>query len=367
MENINQTIAELERVISRQEELLQTQQQEMQQQHAQHLLQLQMNQQPQFYKFHMSPRDIMDQFRRMKPLDDHHNPKAFIKAVETNISLCGTDQELIQHCINIIANEKILGTAGKRTRELEDNSSWEAIKAKILQGSRPRKTYAEVFNFCRTVKVSNLNELFIIFEKCKAEINEIYIFDPLKPGIYKPENVDRDLVDILLEKIDGPIRAHITETETLNDIIVKYSKLKLLQDKRAIDYRHRKYVDKNKANYEGFKKSYRSYENNKISDNRQTKPTNDNRQQSGNNNNYIRNTNFNRNNYNNRNNYDYGYNNSSNKIQANLPRQTKSSHMSVDYNPSSSRLSNNSNLMEIGNGEEKEVNFLTPPQTLNSP
>lgn len=197
-EEMRERMQQLQEVVIRQEQLLlqlQNQQNHQQQQPPQYIPYND-------FGFSMTPKDVIEQFRRLKPLDEKHNPRAFINALEANLTLCGNNENLVQFCMGIVANEKISGNAGRRARELQNNASWEEIKYKIFQEFKPKRTYAEIFNFCRTVKVSNLNELFRVFEQCKYEINDIYLGDQFNPNIYKPENVDRDLVDILLEKID---------------------------------------------------------------------------------------------------------------------------------------------------------------------
>lgn len=42
-----------------------------------------------------------------------------------------------------------------------------------------------------------------------------------------------------MEKFDGPLRPHLVENLTLNDIIGRYTELRLLDDSRTVESRHR--------------------------------------------------------------------------------------------------------------------------------
>lgn len=387
---MQQQLQEQQQEQIQQQQLEQAQQEQQQRQQLQELNLQQTQQQqlpPQQYPlndefgFNMTAKDVIEQFRRLKPLDERHSPRAFIHAVEANLALCRNNETLAQFCIRIVANEKVLGNAGKRVRELPNNASWEEIKARILQEYRPRRTYAEIFNYCRTIKVRNLNELFNIFEKAKFEINDIYLGDQFKPTIYRPENVDRDLVDILLEKIDGPIRAHIGEHETLTDIILKYTRLKLLDDTRAIAFNHRtkgynqgvSIINKNQNHQ--IRQNYRTKNYNNLS----SQNSNRTRQTYHANNQNIFSSEHTNRNYETRHNYQpTNYNNlttqTSNRRQSHENRQ--------EYNPNKDRYSNQTRTsrtdsrnnqstdepMEIGNlYRENEINFLMQPQNQHCP
>lgn len=397
MEDNSQRIIELETVLKQQElkinqqqqqllqqqeQIQQAQQQQQQQQseqlqqhhYQQHIQHEQLTQQNFVYDnfgFNMTAKDIIEQFRRLKPLDEKHNPRAFIHAVETNLDLCGNNENLAQFCIRIVANEKILGDAGRRVRELQSNASWEEMKAKMLQGYRPKRTYAEIFNYCRTIKVRNLNELFGLFEKCKYEINDIYLADQFKPNIYKPENVDRDLVDIMLEKIDGPIRAHIGEQETLNDIILKYTKLKLLDDSRAIAFNHRCNTNYNRNQNHNYPKS-KSNNNfpNHNSNQQYYEPSTSFQNQS---NNSFRRHNFQQQSPNYKN-YGQGVNTGRNLVQRSTPNRFSSqvnNNQNINYSGQQRQAnyySQKPEPMDIGNlKEEEDVNFYTMPPSQNYP
>lgn len=359
-----------------QQQLEQSQQQEQLQQ-QQHLQQIQQQLPPQQcplydeFGFNMTAKDIIEQFRRLKPLDEKHSPRSFIHAVEANLTLCGNNENLAQFCIRIVANEKILGNAGRRVRELQENVSWEETKKRILQEYRPKRTYGEIFNHCRSVKVRNLNELFSIFEKSKFEINDIYLADQSKPSIYKPENVDRDLVDILLEKIDGPIRAHIGEHETLSDIILKYTKLKLLDDTRAIAFNHRnniKYNTKQNYNWQqpkpnnNFQYHNNNSKNSEASNSFQYRPS----ERSNRYNSQHQNSNYKY--------YGQGIINNRNSVHQstpnNFPSQTKSNQTRNSYYSKYQRQTNIGNqepeAMEI-DSLQHDVNFIMEGRTQTSP
>lgn len=347
--NERDTSDQLEVVIRRQEAMISELTQQVQ--HLQHQIQMQqvqqqMVQQPQhdvMNQFLMQPRDIIEQFRRIKPLDGKHNPVAFVKSVDSTFNLCGQNESLRRYALDIIINEKIIGDVAQRLGDL-DNLSWNDVKQKISQHLKPRKSYAEIFNYCRYIKVSNLEELFSIFEKSKYEICQIYAFDPLKPPIYKSENVDRDLVDIMMEKIDGTVRAHINDKESLQDIIMKYTKLKLLTDKRTIDYRHRKASkdEKESGKFHTVNNDKGNYRDSK-SKNLYYKVDNSNND-----------TNTNRTNY-------------RNKATEGTSNQTRYSHMSVDQQQNLGHVPSHDSMMDISNVEEDYVNFLTMPPNPDCP
>ena len=51
-----------------------------------------------------------------------------------------------------------------------------------------------------------------------SNLNEIYDFDEDKPEVYKPDRVENDLKEILLEKVDGSVRIHIDLSNSIVDI-----------------------------------------------------------------------------------------------------------------------------------------------------
>lgn len=233
-------VEELSEVIRRQEESIQQLQNQLQQQHVQ--IQLQNIQQghPQ-QGLLLTPKELLTQFRQLKSLDKDHDATAFIASVEAVLALCPREnQQLMNLATAIIMNEKICGDAGDYIRGLGTDATWDQIKAKLIDHHRPRTTYADIFSKCRNVKVSNLRELFNYFERSKAELNKIYMYDDKRPEMYEPCRVDKDLVHILVEKIDVPLRSHSSQSDTLSEIITKYTRIKALDDPRTIHYHHKK-------------------------------------------------------------------------------------------------------------------------------
>lgn len=233
-------VEELSEVIRRQEESIQQLQNQLQQQHVQ--IQLQNIQQGHLQQgLLLTPKELLTQFRQLKSLDKDHDATAFIASVEAVLALCPREnQQLMNLATAIIMNEKICGDAGDYIRGLGTDATWDQIKAKLIDHHRPRTTYADIFSKCRNVKVSNLRELFNYFERSKAELNKIYMYDDKRPEMYEPCRVDKDLVHILVEKIDVPLRSHSSQSDTLSEIITKYTRIKALDDPRTIHYHHKK-------------------------------------------------------------------------------------------------------------------------------
>lgn len=263
MEDLEQKIAQLTEVVNQQALVIQQQQLAMQQQQQDAAIQQQQQtttqqqqqqgtaiQQQQLASnyFQLSAKDVIQQFRQLRPLDETQFVGSFIRSVEKTFELCANNVELREYGLHIVRNEKIMGDAGRSIRELSENSDWEQIKSNLKQHFRPRQTYGEIFNYCRMVKVSNLRELFNVFEKAKFDLSELYEFDGRQSSLYSPVCINRDLVDILLEKIDGPIRAHINPNSTLSEVVRRYSELKLLDDSRCIDFKYKKEVNRFKVN-----------------------------------------------------------------------------------------------------------------------
>lgn len=113
--------------------------QQLQQQLQQHQ-QLQQQQEPFRLGLLMKPKDIIEQFRSLKPLDETHNTRSFIRSVESTMALCKHNVQLYEYGLQIVVNEKILGNAGQCTRELECGASWEQVKEKILLQCQSKKT-----------------------------------------------------------------------------------------------------------------------------------------------------------------------------------------------------------------------------------
>lgn len=386
MEELKEKLEQLQSVILQQEQKIQQQQldqQQQQQQLQQQQQQIQFQQLQQGQQnnnanysnnFLLSPRDIVEQFRRLKPLEKGTLIQ-FITSVEATIDLCKENNSLMEYGVQIIANEKISGDYAYLIRQLGPKPTWERMKITLKHHLQPKKTYADIFNHCRMIKVRNLSELFCVFESAKQDLAEIYDFDSEKPGIYAPSCVDRDLVNIMIGKIDGPLRAHIDLKENMMDIILKYSKLGLLEDKRAIHYEHRiipnkgvkQFSDKKyEPNNSNAKSNIPQKEENtssKFKNNNANDKHNDNRDIGNYNNSQARNSNSYvdyRKGSDNRN------HNQGRPTRDNNSGQSKVSFMSVD-----SRTSHQS-PMDISNIEEQQedveqVNFSSLPQSADYP
>lgn len=361
-------IDELQRKVLQLEGALRQQEEQLRLKDGQ-LLQVQQQQIQLQNSFFMQPKDIIQQFRQIKPLDNNSNINGFIKSIEMIIGLCGNNSDLIKFGVQIVINEKINAEFGTYIRELGD-ISWEQLKAKLRIQARPRTSYAEIFNKCRYVKVSSLRQLFDYFENAKHKIGEIYEFDDNKSMLYQSENVDKDLVNILVEKIDGPLRVHLDDGLTLNDVISKYTKLGLLDDRRAIDSRH-----KANTNFRSSQIQNNNNDRNQVS--RFQNPNQNGKKGTYYGNNQAQNFHNNRNfrqqhKHNEQNGGNSQYQNFFNN---NKPKssQTRLSHMSVDSNRNS-QMSHNSKYMEVDTLQEaekvepdEETNFLEWPQNTNYP
>lgn len=88
----------------------------------------------------------------------------------------------------------------------------------------------------------------LILEQQQPQI-QIYDFDPTRPEIYSPLCAERYLVNIMIGKIDGPLRAHLSGDEKIIDIILKYTKLGILYDKRWTEFREEQRDRKRKTEY----------------------------------------------------------------------------------------------------------------------
>lgn len=376
---LEQMIRQLECVVSQQQQQNQLQLQQIQQYESQ-LQQRQTMEQPSQssndLNYLFSPKDVIDQFRRLKPFDGKYLMQ-FIASVEATIKICNQNMHLIEYGVQIVCNEKILEDAGHLVRQLGPQPSWCQVKERLMHNFKPKRSYSDIFSYCRYVKVWNLSELFSTFEKAKFELGEIYDFDESKPGIYSPYNVDRDLVNLMLGKIDAPFRTYVQGDETMLQIITKYSKLGLLDDKRAIDYRHKKKIHDESPITNQNTNLINSRDNTENNFNRYSK--NSNRTYNNFNNNNNNNSNYNNNNSSNPNSnhrkpsynqntydsYNYGQNNNginntnynSRRENQNQSNRTRISHMSVDREDQFK----DDMVMDITTGEEGEVNFLTLP------
>lgn len=221
-------------------ELQQLQQHQQQQYQPQH--QQQQQQQRQTFGLGLSLNEVLNQLNQIQPFGKGQPLQQFINSVESYFNLCGNSNEIINYSIGIIRNSKIIGNPGRLIGLLPKEANWKDIKDQLRKEYGPRKSYADIFNYLRTIKVSNLRELFNTALESKLKINEIYTNDDDKSELYSPDNVDRDLTQILITKIDGQFRGCIVgqTTLTIESLQSIYSQLNLLDDKRTIDFRCRK-------------------------------------------------------------------------------------------------------------------------------
>lgn len=271
--------------------------------------------------FCLDTNQIINQFNQIKPFGPKNNLSSFIKTVENLITLCGNNCELQKFGIRIIKTQKFFGNVADSINLLADDASWEDIKTQLIKDLRPQTSYSSVINYCRSIKISNLNELFKVFVESKYKLNDSYLYDESRPDLYSPQNVDRDLTEILIDKIDGQFRSCIIDEEpTLDSLYRRFSQLKLLYDKRAIDFRSRKITNtQNNTNGHNEKKGTGKNFNNKQHFNKK----------------------------------------SPNNFQTNYVQNKYAS------NPQSQQHENGPTPMDIGNLEgsaENEVNFLSGPQ-----
>lgn len=335
------------------------------QQQQQQLQQQQQQQQQQPIQW-LSNKDVIQQFRQLRQLDDQHDVLAFIKSVEFLMTLCQGDALLIRFGTSIVANEKVSGTAANFIRQLGMEPSWDQMKTKLMEQMRPRMTYEDVFDRCRFIKVSSLRDLFQEFEKAKCEINKIYMFDESKPAMYENDKVDRDLLNMLMNKIDTPFRIHVDQGISMHALQTKYSNIKALDDPRAILQKYRK--NSNNTYNKQANTNTSTTHNNATQNNQFTSSNNNTKQNQGgrpntNNNagppqsDQVNQQSYNRSQPTQNPNFKPNYNNKSNSS-----RQTRMSHMSVDTQK------NDPTPMEIGTleenqaeeEEEEQVNFLIP-------
>lgn len=198
-------------------------------------------QQRQTFGLGLSLNEVLSQLNQIQPFGKGQQLLQFINSVENFFKLCGNNIDIINYSTGIIRNSKIIGNPGRLIGLLPDEANWNSIKDQLKKEYGPKKTYADIFNYIRNIKVSSLRELFSIVLESKLKINEIYTYDDDKPELYSPDNVDRDLTQILMTKIDGQFRGCIVgQTLSIESLQNVYSQLYLLDDKRTIDKRCRK-------------------------------------------------------------------------------------------------------------------------------
>lgn len=69
-------------------------------------------------------------------------------------------QSLLLHGLLIVFKEKIQGEAGKAIQHLGGELTWDKVKAELITYFRPRRSYKQLIDECRNIKVLNLRELF---------------------------------------------------------------------------------------------------------------------------------------------------------------------------------------------------------------
>lgn len=185
-----------------------------------------------------NPDRILDQFKSIQQFtgSNNHSLITFIKTVEMIFELCGSNQELKEFGTRIIKTYVLRGEAEKAIRKLGNDSTWEQIKKELSTTFKPERTYLQVFNKCRYAKACNLKELLDIFRQALYDISDIYEYDQRKPEMYNNRNVEPQLVDLLIDKIDPSFRIHIKESKSITEIYETYAELKLLSEPRAIAF-----------------------------------------------------------------------------------------------------------------------------------
>lgn len=204
---------------------------------------VQIKEEPPKSTFSLTPEQTVNHFRHLKAFNgsDEYKLTEFIKSVENAGKLCNGNRDLEHYVMQIILNDKIQGEAKRCVQRLGDNLVWKQVKTELRLHFRPRHDYAELINRCRNLKVSNLRELFDNVRDTNYLLNELYDFDEDKPIIYTPENNDRFLVGIIMEKLDNLIRGYVPTNGSLIEIYNKFSELKLLDDERAVSNLHKKH------------------------------------------------------------------------------------------------------------------------------
>ncbi|XP_065363218.1 uncharacterized protein LOC135956608 [Calliphora vicina] len=203
---LQQKIVELETGIKQQELKIISQQQQLQQQVQQINLQQQQHvdiqqQSQEQFSLGMSSRDIMEQFRRIKPLDRNHNPRSFVRSVESTFALCVGNEQLARYGLEILINEKILGEAGRCIRELDYGASWPEVKQKLMLQCQPKKTYAEKYKYCTkaSIMVMLLMSLIQLNQTTLqiSPINENNGFVQIKTGEVDIDNTTCTLIHMI--------------------------------------------------------------------------------------------------------------------------------------------------------------------------
>lgn len=344
-----QELALLMRSMQQQQQEIQALRQQLEQQRVQQ--QQQPQNQGNQHIFQLTSDQILTHFRQLKPFNgkDDYKLTEFIKAVEKAADLC-VNEGLRDYALQTVLNEKILGDAKRCIQRLGDSLSWETAKAELKLHFRPQKDYVQLINECRNVKVGNLRELFEIVKSVNYKLNELYSFEEIedRPVIYSPENNDKHLVGIVMEKLDSLVRGNVEKNSTLIEIYNRFADLKLLDDERAINFFHRKLKNFSKSNNrETNRHTSKQYHSHNTS-------------------------NFNSNNINNNNNYrgssnyhntNYRGNHNNNPINGNNSNNHSGRFSTFNANRFRNSESNGVEPMEIGNVQHQ--NFRIDPEPAN--
>lgn len=376
MENANQDeIIALQQAITQMQFNHQKQIEELQQQllnqQQQHEQKLQQQQQ----QLILSPEQTINHFRHLKAFNgnDEYTLQEFIRSVDNAIQLCGNNNQLLIYVTQIVLNEKIQGNAKRCIQRLGSNTSWQAAKQELRLHFRPREDYAELINKTRNIKVDTLRELFDQVRQTNYLLNELYELDEGKEITYTPENNDRYLVGIVLEKLDNLVRGFISPNSTLITMYNKFAELKLLDDERAISKNCRR--NNNNRHDNTFKNKPR-YSNNYSGNKDQNRNSPQNKLNNRYNFSQVQNNEYTRNNYSGqfRNNNTPQFNTQNtrqfnNTQQINLRNNSGQYRNQTHYQNRNNLFSrqNNSNPepMEVENIQQ-DVNFTKEPRVANS-
>lgn len=216
--------------------------QQTQQQHQQEITTLRQGLATQpILMFQLSPDKVLSKFQHIKTFygTEDYPLREFISAVENIAELCGSNQQLLQYGFSMVFKEKIQGEARRCIERLGKTPTWERVKSELKVHFKPRKSYRQLMDEGRSVKVSNLRELFNIMKSINAQLNELYEFDDNKPSNYSPDNNDKNLVELIRDMINGSYRTNISRNMTLIQVYNIFDELELLDEHDVIHYKYR--------------------------------------------------------------------------------------------------------------------------------
>lgn len=318
--------------------------------------------------FQLTPDQIISKFQKIKSFygKGDYSLQEFLHAVENVGALCGNNSSLLQYGLQVVFKEKIQGAARIAVQRLGSDVSWDQVKAELKLHFKPRKTYKKLMDQTRSIKVSNLRELFSVVKTINYELNELFEYDDNKPPNYSPENNDRNLVDIVKDMINGCYRINITNNMKLIEVINLFDNLGILDESDVIHPNFRKYSKDNKNSFVS-RKDFKRDDN----DRRQDKPSNPNqnhnfKQDSGQ---FRQNYNFRQNSNHNSNNYRRNDNqNRSGQFRQNDPHNNNRNfnYNNTFNNKNSGNFRNEVVPMEVDNIQGQDVNFLDKPRMEDS-